>query len=254
MRTRSIIALLVLLLGAAGSLWIVSPDSFKSNAPSTLSFASSTDEKDPRFTNETSALTSGASSDISEENVAQNFGREILRLNPQGQGKDAPIKLPNDIVLSKMLQDEISKPIPIHLYEEGDIIVLKSTDKKSALVYTTALDAASKKTLELPQTDFTQAIVQFVTKNEAQELTAHANAISSYIATLLIIPVPANWKVFHLALINLMQKKLAYTNAILYNNDSQLKIAAALNGINSLVDEEQNLYSMIAEITHNPKL
>lgn len=243
MRTKSIIALLVLLLGTGGSLWIAYPNAFKSNAPSTLSFASSTGEKDPRFTNESAALTAGAPNDISEENVVRNYGMEILRLNPQGQGKDVPIKLPTEEVLTQMLQDEMSKPIPIRTYAEKDIVVIKSTDKKSVLAYAAAVDAANKKTIGSLDTTFVPAIMQFVANNDPQALSLHSNAISADITALLAIPVPQNWKTFHLALINVLGKRLAYADAILGNNGSQLKVAAALSNIIALVDEEVELYN-----------
>ena len=238
---RSIIALLVLLLGAGGAFWIASPELFHSSAASGISFATSSIGADPRFNSDTVTNTD-TSGDISEENVVRNYGGEILRMNPQGQGKDSPIIVPSDAVLSQMIQDEMSKPIPVRTYQESDIVVLKTTDKKAELAYATAIDAANKKTVGALKTPFIAAIQQYVSDNSPQELSRQSYAISAYISTLLAIPVPQTWKMFHLGLINLLSKRLAYVNAILDNNDSQLKIAAALSNIISLVDEEVELY------------
>ncbi len=241
MRTRSIIALLVLLFGAGSAVWIASPKVFSGHAASEVSFATSSAGADPRFTNDTGAG-SDTSNDISEENVVRNYGREILRLNPQGQGKDAPIIVPNEAVFSQMIQDEISKPIPVRTYTENDITVLKATDKKTALAYATAIDSANKKTIGALATPFVAAVQQYVSDNNPQELSRQSSAIAAYITALLATPVPQTWKTFHLGLINLLSKRFAYANAILDNNDSQLKIAAALSNIISLVDEEVELY------------
>ncbi len=256
MRTRTTIALLVLLSGAGGAYWLVAPHSVDSSA-SIVSFTEGNKPLDPRFSGNTDTSGLGTDADantISEENVVRNYGREILRLNAEGQGAKSPIKVPNDQVFSQMIQDEISKPIPVRQYTENDIVVLKATDKQAALTYANAINAASKKTVGMLKSNFIAALVQYVTNNDAQELARHSSALSSYITALLATPVPANWKTFHLQLVNTLEKRLTYANAILDNNDSQLQIAAAINNLSTLVDEEQQLYTTLADITHNANL
>ncbi len=250
MRTRTIIALLVLLLGAAGSLWIVSPKTFISNRPSSVTIATST-TTDPRFASDLNSPNPGdTSADISEENVVRNYGREILRLNPQGQGTNNPILVPNDAVFSQMLKDEIAKPIPVQLFTEKNLVILKTTNKQLVTAYAAALTASQKKFIAPLPFNFTSALAQFVGDNNPQQLTLYIAGLSSYINSLLVIPIPSDWKSFHLEMVNLLQKRLTYAKAILENNDSQLKVAAALDDLSALLDEEQNLTRMIPEKSH----
>lgn len=244
---RTIIALAVLLIGGAASFWIIAPQSPKA-AHAVVSFSDKNPGADPRFQIEPDPVRGAANngeSDISEENVIRNYSEEVARLNPQGQGQNGAVKVPNEAAFSQMIQDEIGKPIPVRTYEEKDIVVLNATDKKSVIAYATAIDAASKKTIGKLAIGFAPAIAQFVTQDDTQALSLHASATAAYITALLATPVPSSWKQFHLTLINLLQKRLAYTNAILDNNGSQLKIAAAVNNITALLDEEQQLIAMI---------
>lgn len=239
-----IIALFVLLSGTGVAYWVISPDQNISTTP-LVSFLESKQATDSRFEAIINPTTSTVAEDISEENVVRNYGKEILRLNTQGQGIDAPIRIPKEEVFSQMIQEEISKPIPIRTYEEKDIIVLKTSDAQSGDAYRKEIDAANTKTIGSLKTKFVTAVAQYATENNSQELTAHSLAIASYISSLLATPVPAHWKDFHLTLINLLERRLAYAKAILENNDSQLKVAAAISNIVALIDEESELYKKV---------
>lgn len=245
MATRTIIALLILLLGTGGAFWIANPSFMRRGGNAVLSLLETT-STDPRFTiNENGLIipTSNSATDISEENVVRNYGREILRMNPAGQGADAPIKVPTEQKFTELIQEELAKPIPINLYTEKDIALTKSSDKAAFIAYINAVAAADTKYMSSIRVSFTNAVAEFVSSNNVQNLTAYVNKLSPYITALLAIPVPSDWKLYHVQLINLLQKRAAYANALLENNGSQLKVAAVLSAIGTMIDEEAQFYN-----------
>jgi hypothetical protein len=247
MATRTIIALLILLVGTGGAFWITNPSFLRRGGDAVLSLLETT-STDPRFTIGENGLiipSSNSATDISEENVVRNYGREILRMNPAGQGMDVPIKVPTEQKFTELIQEELSKPIPVTLYTEKDILLTKTSDKAAFTTYINAVGAANTKNMSTVKVSFTTAVAEFVSSNNVQNLTTHVNKLSTYVTALLAIPVPSDWRLYHLEMINLIQKRIAYANALLENNGSQLKVAAALSAISAMVDEEAQLYNTL---------
>lgn len=246
MRTKTIIALFVLLLGAGGAFWITSP---RGDGLSVLSLMKTT-EKDPRFTtgeNTLNATSSDTSESITEENVARNYTKEIMRLNTMGQGTATPIKLPTEEKLTQIVQEELSKSIPVKLFTEKDIVVGNSSDKAAIAAYLAGVAEVYKINAPPKTSSFSSALSQFISTDDARELALHAAKLSSSITGLIAVRVPPTWKTLHLEMLNIMQARLTYIQAMINGDGTQLKTVVALNSLNALLDEEQLLYAKIIE-------
>lgn len=237
MRKRTIISLSILLLGVAGAAWLVFGNTTNAGA---LNVTISGAGEDARFTDTSGQLAINDASANVTDNAAREYGLEILKLNPQGMGMDKQITLPNDAVLSDIVKRATAKSIQVTYFTEKDIKTLPTSSNNDVKTYLAALSIADKKAWD-STSDFYVVISTYVIGDDSQKLIDLNNNISTYIATLLSMPVPKNWVDFHLTLLNFWQAKLTYTQTFINKDDDPLRAATASKDLSALLAQEKNI-------------
>lgn len=237
MRKRTIIAISILLVGVGGAAWLVFGNTTNAGALNISITGAGTD--DARFTNSANQLAINDNSN-STDDAARAYGLEILKLNPQGMGADKQIALPSDAVLNDIVKKATDKPIQVSYFTEKDIKILNTSSESAVKTYLKTIAAADKKNNGLTS-EFYSIISSYVIGSDSQRLIDLNNNISVYITTLLSTPAPSSWAGFHLALLNLWQAKLAYSQVFINKDDDPLRAATASKSLSTLLSQENNV-------------
>ncbi len=249
MQKRTIVATSILLVGVGLAFWIMSGS--QTNAGNVDISVSPANGGDARFYNG-SSTDPNAQENITDD-VVREYGGEILKLNPQGQGLDKPLTLPSDDTLNNIITKATQKPIPVSEFSDKDITITNTTSKDAARAYLKALSSAEQENTIL-YSNYYPTISSYVVTGNSQDLDALIAEISTHINVLLSIPVPSNWKDFHLDLINLWQHKLVYTKALLTKEDDPIRSASATQSLQALLDQENNLRTAFSILLKNANL
>lgn len=237
MRKKTIISVSILLAGMAGAGWLIFGNTTKAGGVDVSISGAGTG--DARFAGSANQLALGGSGNVTDD-AARAYGLEILRLNPQGMGSDKQVTLPSDAVLNDIIKKATDKTIPVSYFSEKDMKILDDSSKTAVQTYLRTLISADKKN-EVALSDYYGVLGSFVTGSDSQKLIDLDNSMSSYITTLLAMPVPKSWADFHLILLNFWQAKLTYTQTFLNKDDDPLNSATASQNLSSLLEQEKNI-------------
>lgn len=250
MRKKTIIAISILIVGIGGAVWLMFGDKINAGGFD-ISISGSATGKDARFRDANSAAS--ANEGNTTDNAIREYGLEILKLNPQGQGTDKPITLPSDAVLQNIISKQTETPVPVTLFEEKDIKILKTSSQEDKRAYIKSVVAALQKNMIPLKSEFYTTIAAFVAKGDSTDLGDHVDKIGTHINDLLAIPAPREWASLHLGMLNLWERRLTYANVILNSADDQLKSISALNELSTLNTDEEKFYTTFKDYVQNLK-
>lgn len=229
MRHRTLIATAILIVGVGGAAWLMFHNDTNAGAI-TISVSSSTAE-DARFTDTSSDAS--AVKNMTDEAI-RAYGREILKLNPQGQGLDKPVTLPPDTVLQDIIAKATATPIPVTLFTTQDVATSPTNSRNAKRAYFAAVQNILVDNFGDVASNPNAAIAQFVTSGETSELQKHVDRTTRVITALRALTVPSDLSSLHLTMLNLWQRRFIYTKTILSGGDDQLQMIAALNQLADL--------------------
>lgn len=247
---RFVIAIFIILLGTGVSLWILGSKAGNKGIASLFEIAGLGADSGRFAMAEGISLNSGSSEnnlDGSENitnKILDRYTQEIFKANKSGVGvgTGSQIAIPNETVLENIMGEELSKGLAIKLFETKDIKISEDSSKEAALAYVENLQKAnasnSKKDIE---NQYFAAIENAVSEQGTEMLQEYLNAISQRITALLAITAPSNLASFHLGLINAWQKRLAVGKAIIESSGDIMKPLAAIEMLNGVIEEEEQL-------------
>lgn len=233
MRKRTLIALGILLFGAGFTFWLIYTPSKKVDAFGVT--ITTSDSKDIRFAERND-------SDISNrtEDALKQYGTEIFKLNPKGQGTDKPLNLPPDGTLEQIVNDAATRPVSLKLFTTADITTNGHATKESSRQYLSAVTSIENQH-NTYYPNYYAIVSRFVINGDTREPNLLMNELSDNVSALRAVPVPEEWADFHVDFINLLNKRLEYAKKLLDVEDDPVMAAAATKDLKALLQEEDAL-------------
>lgn len=248
---RLVIAVCVILLGAGASAWILGAKSGKTTAAlfeiieagtNAVRFAALGD----------AAPDSGITADsfLPENSVTKRifdrYREEVFKANEWGAGTTTPITIPNELMLAKIVSEEVTQALPVPAFARKDIRIAKENSLESALAYVQNIDRLYKQHFQGTD-EFLPVIYAAASDPDRYEevLRSYISINSDHIAALLAVPAPLALTDFHIQLLNAFKKREAISNAILDGATDPMKPLAAIEMLETALAEEEQLANVL---------
>jgi hypothetical protein len=195
----------------------------------------------------------GATGTNLTEQVVQRYGEEVLKLNQRGSSGSS-VALPPEGTLENFIADTLEQPLSVTLYTARDLHMVPLTNLEELAAYFDTLVDIQHTRFDDLEDPLLTAIARFVETESVSPLESQRSAIAAYLGDILSLAVPSPLETFHLGLVNLWQKRLAYTIAILESENDPLKVVAATSALAKTADEETGLLTVLVTDLENVKL
>ncbi|MCX6788382.1 MAG: hypothetical protein NTZ36_00670 [Candidatus Jorgensenbacteria bacterium] len=238
MQKRTIISLGILLTGIVSMVWLFSGEKTKAGNFDISISAGGTD--DARFVGVGGGTGDYSNSQNRTEDVAKEYGLEMLKINPQGIGNVTGVALPNDAVLNGIVNRAASAKILVKLFTKTDFKIVSDSSSSTIKNYIGSLVDEENKAAAATAL-FYKVLGSFVTESDSQKLISINNDISIHINELLAMQVPESWATFHLGLLNFWESKLTYSKSFLNKGSDPLLAASASQNLLLLLDQEKSI-------------
>ncbi|MBI4034244.1 MAG: hypothetical protein HY378_01710 [Candidatus Brennerbacteria bacterium] len=246
MNGKKTAALLIILIGLGTAFFIVRGDSSGAASPVSFFFG---EKASPslQFESEKSArpsvLSGGQVSDNLQtgnltESLVQGYVGELLRNN---------LNAPDLGFTEEAIQEKIAEGITFTEFGLDDVKVLNDNSIKAQVAYMESIDALVRKNFSGLNKNIVEALDDFLQRGDSSSLNYLTRNIPGYVGGLIALEAPPLWKVYHLQLLNLWQKKLATYQAILDLKNDPLKSYVAIQQIPDIVSEDLTLQAILIE-------
>lgn len=182
------------------------------------------------------------------ELLIQEYEKEFLKLNQNGpqtiNGKTG-IKPISEESFQNLIEKKVSEDISFEYFSEKDIKISEDNSVEAQGNYLNLFGAIIQKNFGNFKTPITDIIDRAIEKQKTDDLEKYLNIASNQINDLLALETPSRWKEFHLQNLNLWQKKLTVYTAILNYKDDPLKGVIALKQVENLIDESENIQTVL---------
>jgi hypothetical protein len=253
---RKFIPLLILSLGVVGAFWVGHDDKSPKNANDSLAQALviSDGKSDARFdfSRNTSPSTlpksveETASLSISHnatDRTLNAYGKEIVRLNSNRLDAvqlGGSVILPDEENLSKILSDNITNGFSSPSFDIDDIIIIP--DSADAIQqYGISVSEAYEKNSTRINSHFITAIYETLFMGRSSELAIYTVSFSGMLDDFLKISVPSRFTAIHIELLNIVQKKISISNALINIDDDPVRAVGGLEQLEGVVADEARL-------------
>ena len=257
MKKRKIISAAIVLSGLILSLIILNlPDKSGQKTASVNGVGSGNDNSGFQYqvnkdrnlvTNPISADNGTPVTDNLTDTMTQNISQGIFQANSDiSSNGTSSIKLPNSDSLGNMISQSIAnQSLQSPTFSQKDILVSSDNSSSSQLAYVDAIGDITRKDFA----GFTGNIVTFVNNffnnNDPSGLSRYVDIAEKEVSDLLALRIPTQLSAWHLQNLNLWEKKLVVYNAILDLNNDPLKAALAIQEINNVGQENEDLQNTL---------
>lgn len=180
--------------------------------------------------------------------LINGYIREFAVLNQNGpqtiNGKTG-IKPISEETFQGLIESKVNEDISFENFSEKDIKISEDNSLEAQSDYLKSFGAITQKNFGNFKTPITDIINKAIEKQKTDDLERYLNIAANQINDLLALQTPARWRAFHLQNLNLWQKKLTVYAAILNYKDDPLKGVIALKQVESLIDESENIQTVL---------
>ena len=145
------------------------------------------------------------------------------------------------------IQEQIVNGLTFDEFGLEDVRVSKDDSIKAQVAYMKSIDALLNKNFPGFKQNITDILEEFMQEGNSSSLDYLVAHIPGYIDGLLALETPPLWKVYHLQLLNLWQKKLVAYRAILSVEEDPLKSYIAVQEIPNIINEDVTLQAILIE-------
>jgi len=245
MRARKIIAFLIVFTGLVTALLIAENNPGEKTSPVSVVFGER--ETQPGLQFESTGTQAGLFGNSQKTNDVQNNENltNVVVQNYLGKFLNNNLSAPAGGFTEEAIQEQIAKGIVFEEFNLDDIRVSDNDSVKSQIAYMESIDSLLKKNFPGFNKNITDILDEFIQRGDSDSLEYLTTRIPNYIGGLLALETPPLWKVYHLQLLNLWQKKLITYKAILDMKNDPLKTYVAIREISNIVNEDLTLQAIL---------
>jgi|GEM_PF-2592427 len=197
-------------------------------------------------TNPTPTDVKQGSTDNLTDQLAQALSQNVLQINNGFNQGTSTITLPSSDSLGNAIGQAASdQKLQFRIFSEKDIRINSDNSFAAQIAYLESLKNISDKNFGKFKTPIVDILSNFFDKNDSALLAKYVGIAQNEINDLLAIKVPAQLSAWHLQNINLWEKKSVVYKAILDLNDDPLKAALAIQQVNGIGQENDNLQNVL---------
>lgn len=247
---RKIISAIVLFGGIMGSLFILGSYDEPAKKTGTPIFASDNSLK--KIGSASSLEENGLASSADEENftdrLLRDYKQELARANSE-KAIINPEELapPDKEILNELVAKQFDRDFGASLFEEKDIRVIDDSPE-AWTDYFGALQTSYKKNSAGRGGAYFSAIAEAVSAGSAANLKDQTDFLLRQIDETLALPAPRRWVQFQLEILNIWRRKLEIARAVLGKDDDPIKMVAAVERLNEVVQAEENLLEAVSSL------
>lgn len=256
MKKRKLISAAIILSGLAAFLVIVNlPDkdarkTAPANGPGqnmgSTGLQFQTNPERNLFANPISGNQTSKDTNNLTDQLAQTLSQNILEMNNGFSQGTSTIALPSSESLGNAVgQAAAGQNLQFRVFTEKDIRVDSDNSPVAQLTYMGSLKDIANKNFGNFKTPIADILNNFFEKNDPSALAKYVDIAGKEVADLLALKVPQQLSVWHLQNINLWGKKLVVYKAILDLNNDPLKAAMAIQQVNGIGQENDNLQNVL---------
>ncbi|KKS88059.1 hypothetical protein A2116_01225 [Candidatus Jorgensenbacteria bacterium GWA1_49_17] len=252
MSGKKITAFIIVLAGLGLAIFIATSGPSKTASSLSVLFGN---REDPSLQFEASLPTTpGSRSSLSEapttdnytDKLANSYLEELFIRNGDITG-NTNLSLPTIQLSDESLRESIGD-LEIPSFTRGDIRVTNDDSDAAQITYIEALDSLFQKYFSKfgkGKNDLKDALEAWFNEKDDRLLKELADGINPFVGELLALEVPETLSDYHLATLNLWQKKLVVYRAFLGMETDPLKTYLALQEIQNIALEDSNLQAAL---------
>lgn len=266
---KKIVAVTILFFGVAVSIFILSAPRAEKKTETGLRVEIPKNIQNPQFAFKQNGApqTSGAplrgaegnaggqgGTNLTEELVGA-YAKMVARQNPKGfktvNGKKQ-LSVPTSDAAQQLFNRQLGQKIPFIEFTLNDLAISENNSKESQVQYAIDLITITQKNFSAVRLPLMDMIEEVTARENTKPLAQYVSAMPNEINDVLALRAPSALRQFHLQNLNLWQRKYAVYSAFLDYANDPLKAMVAMNEIEQLIEETQNLKQVLA--THLEEL
>ena len=246
MDAKKSIAFLIVAAGLGTAVFVAKNDS-RNGVPSISTFLGKEIKPGLQFESaKTQSVTIGGASGINNPQRTGNLTEAVVQ-NYFGEFVKNDLNAPDVNFTEEKIQEQIVNGLTFDEFGLEDFRVSKDDSIKAQVAYMKSIDALLNKNFPGFKQNITDILEEFMQEGNSSSLDYLVAHIPGYIDGLLALETPPLWKVYHLQLLNLWQKKLVAYRAILSVEEDPLKSYIAVQEIPNIINEDVTLQAILIE-------
>ena len=198
------------------------------------------------ITNPTSTSGNSENTDNLTDQVAQGLSQNILQMNNGFDQGTSTIKLPSSDSLGNMIAGSAAnQDLQFPVFSQKDIRVLSNNTPEAQQIYLTVIRTMTQRNFGGFKTPIIDILNTFFEKGDSAPLAKYVDIAGKEVSDLLALKVPQQLSPWHLQNLNLWEKKIIVYKAILNLNDDPLKAALAIQQVNGIGQENENIQGVL---------
>jgi|GEM_PF-3276564 len=248
MRKKKILAVVVVVVGASCSAYLLFSNSNATATGPTITGSERTNSQflDTQATDLTTNIADPAYN-ITDE-AAKEYTKKIIQMNKGGQGSNAPVALPSATDFETIIRGYLAQNVQFKEYTEKDVRLSQDDSIQARIFYLRDLKKVQDKLITPLKTGFVYATALFISEQRSDQIQKHIDVSQEYITNILEITVPKSAKQFHIDLLNIYEKRKTLGTILLENPDDPIKSVVILQEIGKLTDQEALLADSFKKI------
>ena len=175
------------------------------------------------------------------EALADSYVRQLLNNSVDGS-------LPSEEDVFAELQKNLPQSLIYSTFKEEDVKVSSDNSEKNQITYMEAVNEAMWNNFgELQGENTGTAIEKFFKEDNSSIIEKLIKAAPNYLDDLLQIEAPSAWKEFHLAILNVWQKKFTVYKAVVDYDSDPSKAYLALQELPDIIQRSQDLQLILIQ-------
>ena len=175
------------------------------------------------------------------EALADFYTRQLL-------GNSVDGSLPSEEEVFVEFQKNIPQSLIYSTFKEEDIKVSSDSSEKNQVMYMEAVNEAMWNNFEELQGENTStAIEKLFEEDDSSIIEKLIEATPNYLDDILQIEAPSAWKEFHLAMLNVWQKKFTVYKAVVDYDSDPSKAYLALQELPDIIQRSQDLQLILIQ-------